>query len=70
MPGRKSAGSAHAMPAPEQLTGLWPALPETPALELELEDETMSGGNVEATYLLWERRQRLDREQEGLRWSV
>ncbi|MDQ5824433.1 MAG: hypothetical protein M3441_09540 [Chloroflexota bacterium] len=52
------------------LTGLWPALPESPEPELELEDELVAGGNIEAAYLLWERRQRLDREQEGLRWSV
>jgi hypothetical protein len=69
---KRSEKQAEARAEPEQFVGLWPALPETPELqlELELEDEIVAGGNVEATYLLWERRRRLDREQEGLRWSV
>jgi hypothetical protein len=70
--GKRSVDQARAEVDQAKFAGLWPALPESPGLELELEleDEHIPGGNVEATYLLWERRRRLDREQEGLRWNV
>jgi hypothetical protein len=72
MPGavRTSKGRGREKTASKDHIDLWPALPETAGPELEIEDEAIAGGNREATYLLWERRRRLDNEQKGLRWSV